>query len=90
MVAVVRFSDHDRGTGEHYRQTTIFYQFFWSWGVGAMHAGFYDKTHWWPKTALENANRILAQIANIGPDDLVLDAGCGLGGSSVWLRAPFL
>lgn len=85
MATKIGLSTHDKQTGEHYRQTTFFYRLFWSWGAGSLHAGFYDRKHWWPKIAMENTNRVLAQIAKIGPDDLVLDAGCGIGGSSVWL-----
>ena len=32
-------------------------------------------------------NRELADRAEIGADDHVLDCGCGVGGSSVWLAA---
>ena len=51
----------------------------------ALHYGYWDehtKTH---SEALLNKNRILAEIAGIGPNDRVLDAGCGLGGSAIWL-----
>src|SRR5262249_51577782 len=34
---------------------------------------------------LLNTNRVLADVARIGPDARVLDAGCGVGGSAVWL-----
>lgn len=32
-----------------------------------------------------NTNKILSQYAAVTKDDVVLDAGCGVGGSSIWL-----
>ncbi len=51
----------------------------------AMHYGY-----WRPETksiveALGNTNKVLAEKARIVKEDRVLDAGCGVGGSSVYL-----
>jgi tocopherol O-methyltransferase len=35
--------------------------------------------------ALESANRHLADLAEVGRNTRVLDCGCGLGGTSIWL-----
>jgi tocopherol O-methyltransferase len=51
----------------------------------AFHFGYHDESHVSHNDALENANQVLSEIAEIGPNDHVLDAGCGLGGSSCWL-----
>ncbi len=51
----------------------------------ALHYGYWEegiKTH---SQALLNKNRIMADVAGIKPGDYVLDAGCGIGGSSIWL-----
>ena len=51
----------------------------------SMHFGYEDgggSTH---AASLTNANRVLADIAAVRYGDRVLDAGCGLGGSSLWL-----
>lgn len=71
---------------EYYTRSHIDYQLVWgvyrNYGV---HVGFYDDDHDSHDAAVENMNRVLADTADIGPDDRVLDAGCGVGGSSVWL-----
>jgi len=51
----------------------------------AMHFGYQDDDTVSHSESLTNANEVLAHIAEVGPGDRVLDAGCGLGGSSLWL-----
>lgn len=51
----------------------------------AMHAGFWDETTRSLHEALLKENDVLAKIARITPQDHVLDAGCGVGGSSIFL-----
>ena len=51
----------------------------------AMHAGFWDAKTKTLHEALINENKILASIAHIKAGDYVLDAGCGVGGSSIYL-----
>lgn len=51
----------------------------------ALHYGFWDKNTKNLKEALINENAVLADFVNISADDLVLDAGCGVGGSSIFL-----
>jgi tocopherol O-methyltransferase len=70
----------------YYRQTWWDYRFLWSNSRNlALHFGQYDETARTHSAALENANRVLARIAGVRRGDWVLDAGCGVGGSSLWL-----
>ncbi|HEY8503023.1 MAG TPA: methyltransferase domain-containing protein [Gemmataceae bacterium] len=58
------------------------------WGLDrhlSMHAGFYDARHRSHAAAMDNANRVLADLAGVRPGERVLDAGCGVGGSAMWL-----
>jgi cyclopropane fatty-acyl-phospholipid synthase-like methyltransferase len=60
----------------------------WLWGIDrhlGLHCGFFDEAHRAHDDAVLNMNRVLAEMADIGPGQRVLDAGCGIGGSSVWL-----
>lgn len=50
-----------------------------------IHYGFYDSEHKEHHDAVINMIRVLADKAKITSKDLVLDAGCGFGGSSIWL-----
>ena len=67
----------------YYDETWADYR--WLWSNRAFHFG-YDRdgvaTH---AEALENANRELADRAGVGAGSRVLDAGCGVGGSALWL-----
>lgn len=50
-----------------------------------MHFGFSDSKYAkYPETSI-NMNRVLAKKGGIRKNDLVLDAGCGIGGSAIWL-----
>jgi cyclopropane fatty-acyl-phospholipid synthase-like methyltransferase len=62
------------------------YRFFWDLDRShAMHAGFWDDTTRSLKDALARENEVLADLVNISSTDRVLDAGCGVGGSSLYL-----
>ena len=51
----------------------------------AIHFGYYDDETTMHPEALIRMNELLADLAGIGREDVVIDAGCGFGGSTVWL-----
>jgi len=51
----------------------------------ALHYGYWDKDTKSHHQALINKNQVLYNLAGISPSDHVLDAGCGIGGSSIWM-----
>ncbi|MFT7531114.1 MAG: tocopherol O-methyltransferase [Gammaproteobacteria bacterium] len=54
----------------------------------ALHYGYWDSEEAYQHhQALLNTNKILYQFANIQAPSRILDAGCGLGGSSLWLAS---
>lgn len=51
----------------------------------AMHYGYWDANTYSLKDALVNMNKYLASQLNVQASDYILDAGCGVGGSSIYL-----
>ena len=55
----------------------------------AMHYGYWDKSVNNLHEALKREDEILAQMVNIKRGDRVLDAGCGVGGSAIYLAQKY-
>jgi cyclopropane fatty-acyl-phospholipid synthase-like methyltransferase len=67
----------------YYDTHQFYYSYFWS--PSALHYGL-----WYPNTrnlpeAITNTNILLAKSLNIAAHDFVLDAGCGVGGTSIFI-----
>lgn len=70
----------------YYEESHLDYQIIWQLPKShGLHAGYYDDEHTTHGAAVENMNRVLADEVDIDADDRVLDCGCGVGGSSVWV-----
>ncbi len=71
---------------KYYNSTVIDYKILWTGSKDlAMHFGYFDdgvKSH---QESLIKMNEVLAKFAGIRKDDRVLDAGCGYGGTAMWL-----
>lgn len=71
---------------KHYERCEVHYQYWWNLGQSrSMHYGYWDETTNNFHDALMNINKVMAAKVMISPEDHVLDAGCGVGGSSLWL-----
>jgi tocopherol O-methyltransferase len=60
----------------------------WVWGVRntySLHFGYYDEQATHHKAAVANMNKVMADLVAIQAGEKILDAGCGVGGSSIWL-----
>lgn len=70
----------------YYDRTWVDYRMVWlNQDNLAIHFGYRDHATKSHADSLINTNFILAEMARIAPGDRVLDAGCGIGGSSLWL-----
>jgi len=71
----------------YYRDTRWQYYALWTGSQSlALHYGFWDETTENSTEALHKMNAVLADSVQITDKDLILDAGCGWGGSTIWLR----
>lgn len=75
---------------DYYESCESDYQLFWDLEHSlAMHAGYWDHTTRCLRDALQRENEILAEMAHVCATDIVLDAGCGIGGSSFFLAHKY-
>ena len=74
---------------KYYDYTVPFYKFFYHGDSNALHYGFWDDNTKNHQEALLNVNKFLAETVGMKSDDVVLDAGCGVGGSAIWLAKSY-
>jgi tocopherol O-methyltransferase len=55
----------------------------------ALHFGYWDPSTRSHAESLLNMNRLLAERVALRPGERVLDAGCGVGGSAMWLAEEY-
>lgn len=71
---------------DYYDSTYHLYRILWmDKGNRAMHVGFTDEQVKNHGETLNNMNRVVADRVAIREGEEVLDAGCGIGGSAIWL-----
>ncbi|MCK5872726.1 MAG: class I SAM-dependent methyltransferase [Methylococcales bacterium] len=78
-------------TAQHFEDCHQDYLFAWCNSDNlAFHYGYWDlDTPYNQHEALINKNQLLYDKAKIKPTDRVWDAGCGIGGSSIWMAKNF-
>jgi tocopherol O-methyltransferase len=78
--------DYHKKIIEYYNHTEDSYKDSWDLNNSlAIHYGYWDKKVKNFPQSLIRMNEIMAEAAGIKPTDSVLDAGCGVGGSSIHL-----
>lgn len=75
---------------KYYDECFIDYRLFWLDSKNlAMHYGYWDEDTRTHSDSLLHMNRAVSRAINIEPGARILDAGCGIGGSSIWLAKNF-
>jgi len=80
--------NHQEKIKDYYNATQFDYSFIWNWRLKttpSLHFGYYDEIATKHEQAIFRANEVLADWANVQAGTRVLDAGCGLGNTSLWL-----
>jgi cyclopropane fatty-acyl-phospholipid synthase-like methyltransferase len=72
---------------KYYNDTLQLYNFFYS--NDALHYGFWHKDTKKLSDAIKNTNIFVAELLDLNKDDYVLDAGCGVGGTSLFMAEKF-
>lgn len=75
---------------DYYDKTRLDYWVLWFRKNNySVHFGYYDSDVQTHDAALMNLNKILAKNGTVRNGDKILDAGCGQGGSSIWLAQNY-
>ncbi len=70
----------------YYDHTEVHYRMFWQLEKSlGLHYGIWDEATKTTSEAILNTNSQLMKLGEIKPTDFILDAGCGIGGSSIFL-----
>lgn len=81
--------EHDIQLGRVQRYYDIaqnYYEIFWYRGKGwGLHYGLWPSNVHNRTEAIIEENRVLADMVQVKAGDLILDAGCGVAGSGIWL-----
>lgn len=90
VILIVMSKDVKEDTKKYYDTTQISYNLLWMNKKNlAMHYGFWGKGIKTLHEALLNQNKETAESLEIKKDDKVLDAGCGVGGSAIWVAENY-
>ena len=75
---------------EYYDESQLLYRLFWMNKENlAMHFGYWDRDTKNKNEALINENIHVASKLRISNDDQILDAGCGVGGTAIWIAEKY-
>lgn len=84
-----KFYSH-QDIADYYDQTEVHYRRGWKLSKNlALHYGYWDEHTSNLSEALQRMNERLAELAKVNNTHQVLDAGCGVGGSSIFLAERY-
>jgi tocopherol O-methyltransferase len=77
-----------KDVAEYYNTTQLHYEKWWDLKNSlSLHYGIWGEgINNFPQS-ITNTNRILMELSNISESDIILDAGCGVGGAAIYLNS---
>lgn len=83
-----KFSHQD--IEDYYDQTEVHYRKWWNLEKSmGLHYGVWNNNTKTSSEAISNLNKVLSHLVDLEPGSRLLDAGCGIGGSSFYLAESF-
>jgi tocopherol O-methyltransferase len=77
---------HPQAVASYYDETWVDYRALWlNRHNRAIHMGYWDEATRHHSESLLNNNRVMADHAGLCPGQRALDAGCGVGGTAMWV-----
>src|SRR6185369_2108750 len=73
----------NKDIARYYDTNQVFYTYFWS--HTALHYGFWYEDTKSIAEAVLNTNHFVLNVLGVDSNDMILDAGCGVGGTSIHL-----
>lgn len=84
----MRLTGYHKNIVDYYQATENAYKDSWDLeNSHSIHYGYWDEKVKSFAQSLQRMNEVMTEAANINKDDVVLDAGCGIGGSSIYLAS---
>ena len=81
---------HNKNIADYYNQTINHYTNWWKLKDNlSVHYGIWNNNTRNFKESLGNTNEVVAKIAQVSDNEKILDAGCGVGGSSYYLAKKY-
>jgi len=82
--------ENQQAVVDYYEATRFDYRFLWAGRRDrSLHFGYFDEVTRSHAASLLRMNEILAETVAVTSSDVVLDAGCGYGGSALWLAERY-
>lgn len=86
----MHLTNYHKNIVEYYEDSENAYKDAWDLSNSmAIHYGYWDEKVKTFSQSLQRMNEVMAEFAQINSNDEVLDAGCGVGGSSIFLATSF-
>lgn len=77
--------EHAQRIIDYYEKAHLLYFLFWHRRTFGLHYGLWEEGTKNRFEAIVKENEFLAELANVNSGDVVLDVGCGVGGSAIWV-----